>query len=148
MALSDDIATLRRADLFAGFSADQLRLIAFTIARLSLEEGAVLFTEDEISEGAYLLESGHLTLEAADRSAGIAGPGSLLAEAALVSPVPHRLSARASAPSRIMLIRREQFLRLVEEYPDIGQEMEYRLHQSFSDMIGALNAVKTRLADF
>ena len=148
MALSDDIATLRRADLFSGFSAEQLRLIAFTIARRTLGEGEILFAEDEPSEGAYLLERGHLALEAAGRSAGIAGPGSLLAEAALISPVPHRLSARASEPSELIAIRREQFLRLIEEYPDIGEEMEHRLRQSFADMVGALNAVKTRLADF
>ncbi|AQZ50240.1 Crp/Fnr family transcriptional regulator [Martelella mediterranea] len=148
MALSDDIATLRRAELFSGLSAEQLRLIAFTIARLSLDAGDRLFDEDQDSAGAYMLESGHLDLEAGGRSAGIAGPGSLLTEAALISPVPHRFAARASAPSELLLIRREQFLRLIEEYPDIGREMENRLRQSFADMVSALGAVKTRLSDF
>ena len=59
-----------------------------------------------------------------------------------------RAAPRASAPSELLLIRREQFLRLIEEYPDIGREMENRLRQSFADMVGALNAVKTRLSDF
>ncbi|PRX09333.1 UNVERIFIED_ORG: Cyclic nucleotide-binding domain-containing protein [Martelella mediterranea] len=148
MALSGDIETLRRTDLFSGFSDEQLRLIAFTVTRLSLQEGEMLFGEDADSLGAYLVESGTLTLEAAGRSAGIAGAGSLLAEAALISPVPHRVSAVASEPAAILLIRRDQFLRLIEEYPDIAQEMDRRLRRNFSEMVSALSAVKTRLSDF
>ncbi|MAM10602.1 MAG: protein kinase [Rhizobiaceae bacterium] len=148
MALSRDIETIRRAGLFSGFSVDQLRLIAFTVTRLSCEAGETLFEEDADSLGAYLVESGTLTLEAAGRSAGIAGAGSLLAEAALISPVPHRVAAIAAEPAEILLIRRDQFLRLIEEYPDIATEMDRRLRRNFSEMVSALSAVKTRLSDF
>nr|WP_272213580.1 Crp/Fnr family transcriptional regulator [Marinicella sp. W31]MDC2879538.1 Crp/Fnr family transcriptional regulator [Marinicella sp. W31] len=148
MALSRDIEKLRRTELFSGFSDDQLRLIAFTVTRLSADQGDVLFEEDAESLGAYLVESGTLTLEAGGRSAGIAGPGSLLAEAALISAIPHRVSAVAAEPCALLLIRRDQFLRLIEEYPDIAVEMDSRLRRNFSEMVNALSAVKTRLSDF
>ncbi|TNB48787.1 Crp/Fnr family transcriptional regulator [Martelella lutilitoris] len=148
MALSRDIETIRRTELFSGFSVDQLRLIAFTVTRLSCETGQMLFEEDAESLGAYLVESGTLTLEAGGRSAGIAGAGSLLAEAALISSVPHRVRAIAAEPADILLIRRDQFLRLIEEYPDIASEMDRRLRRNFAEMVSALSAVKTRLSDF
>ncbi|WP_045679294.1 Crp/Fnr family transcriptional regulator [Martelella endophytica] len=148
MALSRDIETLRRTELFSGFSDEQLRLIAFTVTRLKVEAGELLCAEDGESEGAFLIETGTLSLEAGGRSAGIAGPGSLLAEAALISPVPYRFSAAAREAAEILFIRRDQFLRLVAEYPAIATEMDRRLRKSFSEMVSALDAVKTRLADF
>ncbi|MBB4120985.1 Crp/Fnr family transcriptional regulator [Martelella radicis] len=148
MALSRDIETIRRTELFSGFSVDQLRLIAFTVTRFARETGQVLFEEDAESLGAYLVADGTLQLEAGGRSAGIAGAGSLLAEAALISPVPHRVRAIAAEPADILLIRRDQFLRLIEEYPDIASEMDRRLRRNFAEMVSALSAVKTRLSDF
>ena len=88
------------------------------------------------------------TLKRGGQSAGIAGPGSLLAETGLISPVPHRFTAKANAETAILFISREQFLRLVEEYPDIAEEMQRRLRKGFDEMVSALNAVKTRLSDF
>lgn len=148
MALADDIAALRNADLFSGFSEDQLRLIAFTASRKAFSGGSVLFEEGTVSDGAYLIASGQLSLEAGGRSLGIAGPGSLLAETALISALPYRLTATASQSAEVLLIQRAQFIRLVEEYPAIASEMDRRLRKSFEELVGALNSVKTRLSDF
>ena len=148
MTLADDIAALRDADLFSGFSGDQLRLIAFTAERLTFADGDIVFEEGMISDGAYLVASGQLGLEAGGRQFGIAGPGSLLAETALISALPYRLTASATEVTDVLFIQRTQFIRLIEEYPAIAAEMDHRLRKSFSDLVSALNSVKTRLADF
>ncbi|WP_176085035.1 cyclic nucleotide-binding domain-containing protein [Martelella sp. HB161492] len=148
MALSRDIEVLRRTDLFSGFTGDQLLLVAFTARQIRLEPGELLLRENDISEGAYVVAEGKLSLEAGGQSCGIAGPGSVLAEVALVSPIAHRLTATADLRSEIFFISREAFIKLVGEYPDIGEAMDRRLRQGFAEMVSALDSVRTRLSDF
>lgn len=148
MALAQDIAALREADLFSGFSDEQLRLIAFTSTSQVYPQDSLVFEEGAPGEGAYLVVRGRLALESSRNSLGVAGPGSLLAEVALLSDIPHRFTAYAVDASDILFIRREQFRKLIEEYPDIAAEMDRRMRANFSELVSALNAVKTRLSDF
>ena len=67
MALTDDIMLLGQVPLFAGFSDDQLRLIAFGAERRRVAAGQTLFREHSPAECAFAVTSGHFELFSAGR---------------------------------------------------------------------------------
>ena len=62
MALDDDIRILSGVRLFDGFTAEQLRLLAFGAEQIGLPAGRRLFREDDEADTAYVVVSGTISL--------------------------------------------------------------------------------------
>jgi len=100
MALADDIELLAKVPLFAGLSSDQLRLIAFGAEHRPVGAGQALFRERSPAECAYVVARGTFELSSLARGGkprveGVAGPGVMLSELALVSMVERKFTAIA-----------------------------------------------------
>jgi CRP-like cAMP-binding protein len=144
MTLTDDINLLAQQPLFAGMSADQLRLIAFGADRRLISPGQMLFREGSPAESAYVIASGALELSTTGADGQrevehVAGPGTLLSELALVTLVERKFTAVAREDSSVIRITRALFHRLIEEYPDAARVIENRIR----DNIGQLAARAT-----
>ena len=151
MALSDDIALLSRVPLFAGFSDDKLRLMAFGAERRRLVEGQTLFREGTSADCGFVVASGafRLTSIARDGSlseAGEAGEGTLLSELAMISAVERKYTATALADSEVIRINRPLFRRMLEEYPDVALMVDARIRENLAAMIGAVGALAGRFS--
>ena len=82
--------------------------------------GEVLFTEGQAADGVYVLCRGRAKLYTCSSDArvlitGLAGPGDVLGLSAVVSGEPYEVSARTLDACRLWFVRRETFLRLLEE---------------------------------
>lgn len=149
MALADDIELLAKVPLFAGLSSDQLRLIAFGAEHRPVGKGQALFREKSPAECAYVVTRGQFELSTLARGGktmveGVAGPGVMLSELALVSMVERKFTAVALEDGDVIRITRALFHRLLEEYPDMAVVVEGRIRAAIASLIDGAAAMAHR----
>jgi CRP-like cAMP-binding protein len=137
MALADDIRLLSQVPLFAGFSEDQLRLIAFGAERRKVSAGQVLFRENSPAECAFVIARGSFDLSSTRRGVkpeveASPGAGTLLSELALFTLCERKFTAVAREDADVIRITRALFHRLIEEYPDAAQVVSERIRDNIA----------------
>ena len=147
MALHEDIRLLSTVPLFRGLNEDQLRLLTFGAERRALLAGMTLFREKSPAECAYVIASGQIELttqgkNGKPRSEGVAGPGTLLSELALITLVERKYTAQAIDDCEVIRIPRPLFQRLMEEYPDVAALVEDRIRGNIQELVGELSKLR------
>jgi CRP-like cAMP-binding protein len=142
MALKDDIALLKRLAIFEGLEDEHMRLLAFGAEHRILEKGHVLFRENAAADAAFVIVRGHLALTqtkaaGGERNAGVAGPGTILTEIAMITPTERRFNAVAEEESEVIRISRTLFRRMLEEYPEVAIAVEGRVRANFTRLVEA-----------
>jgi CRP-like cAMP-binding protein len=121
MTLENDIEVMQRVPLFAGLTADALRLIAFSGETHDYADGGVVFREGDPADGAFVVMHGRIDLVRerirAKTVLATLEPGALIGELALIVPSMRPNKAVAVGAARCQLIRRATFRRVLEEYP-------------------------------
>jgi CRP-like cAMP-binding protein len=120
MTIEDDIAFLERIPILRRLGAAALRILAIGAESHNVPAGQVLFTVGEAADGAYIVQRGAFTLDTGKKSDSeiVAGPGTLLGEAALLTETRRPATARAREDSMVLRISRSMFLRILDGYPD------------------------------
>jgi len=120
MTIDDDIAFLERIPTLRRLGAAALRILAIGAESLDVQAEQALFNVGEPADGAYIIQRGSFVLntETGNQSEVIAGPGTLLGEAALLAETRRPATARAREDSTVLRISRAMFLRMLDGYPD------------------------------
>jgi CRP-like cAMP-binding protein len=120
MTIEDDIAFLERIPILRRLGAAALRILAIGAESHDVPAGQVLFTVGESADGAYIVQRGSFSLDTGRNgdSQVIAGPGTLLGEAALFTETLRPATARAREDGAVLRISRTMFLRILDGYPD------------------------------
>jgi CRP-like cAMP-binding protein len=130
MTVEDDIVTFKRIPTLALLGPEALRIMAIGAETRYLHAGDVLFAEGEPADCGYVVREGSLTLtapHASEKEAGIAHPGTLLGELALVTDTMRPVTATAREPSSVIRVSRSMFLRMLEGYPDAAERLRRHL---------------------
>jgi CRP/FNR family transcriptional regulator, cyclic AMP receptor protein len=117
--------TMRKNGFFCQLPSSALQ--AFTNVKFTTiyPVDAVLFVEGQASRGVYMLCKGRvkLTMNSSDGKTlivGICEPGELLGLNAVVSGEPYELTVEALEPCQVNFVRRDDFLKLLREHPEIS----------------------------
>ena len=147
MALEDDIALLSQVSLFQDMDRDVLRLIAFAAEMRTLRAGDVLFRKNELSDSGFVVARGSIALIDGDANnvQGIAGPGTLLGELALVAETRRPVTAVAREHAALLRLSRAMFRRTLDEYPRLAQKLLADLRLRVTTLSGELMQVKEAL---
>ncbi|PVE24680.1 cyclic nucleotide-binding protein [Microvirga sp. KLBC 81] len=148
MALDDDIAILSRAPLFNLLERDALRLVAFASETRSLREGDVLFRKGDRSDGGYVVSRGAITLDASEDgspAAFVAGPGSLIGQAALFTRMSRPATATAQEASTVIRVTPSLMRRVLEEFPDAAAAMQDAMAEELARLTQGLERVRQKL---
>jgi CRP-like cAMP-binding protein len=148
MALEDDIAILSRAPLFNLLERDALRLVAFASENRMLRPGDVLFRKGDHSDGGYVVSNGAIALDANDdgsAAAFIAGPGSLIGQAALFTRIERRATATAREPSNVIRVTPSLMRRVLQEFPNAAAAMQDALADELTLLMEGLEQVRQQL---
>src|SRR3990170_4895670 len=102
----------------------------------SYPAGAVLFVEGQVPRGVYLLCKGRvkLTMTSSDGKAlilHIAEPGELIGINSALSGAPYELSAETLEPCQVNFVKREAFLRLVREHPELASHVTNQVSRDY-----------------
>jgi CRP/FNR family cyclic AMP-dependent transcriptional regulator len=109
---------LKAFALFASLSDTERAAVADLLERLDLDPGEQLFLEGQESEGLVLIESGGLRLSSGRAGdLGVVPAGETLGAVALVAPGRREVTAVASEDTRVWLLSRESFQRLILDEP-------------------------------
>lgn len=120
------MAAFRTLDMFAGFSDEQLRLLAFVCEDVSLRPGDGLYAAGDAANGAYVLVSGALEAGSdADEAGGRfrIEPVSLIGELGLMLTRPRATTVRAIHRSQLLFVPREPFLKLLRTDPALAEDV-------------------------
>jgi CRP-like cAMP-binding protein len=127
MQLKDEVELLRRVPLFAGVAPSKLKLLAFTSDRVSYRAGDVLFKQGDPGDAAYVVLSGtaDILVEAGGDLIKVATieTNSIIGEIAILCDVARTATVKASAPLETLRIKKDQFIRLLAEFPEMAVEI-------------------------
>jgi CRP-like cAMP-binding protein len=149
VSLERDVGLLRSLPIFAAFTDEQLRLVAFAGEPLQLDAGSELFKEGETADEGFLLISGRIGFytkgEEGRIDKGAVGPGALIGELALLAATARPATAEALEPSSLRSIPRRGVRRVLEEYPELAEGMRRALAHRLTTMTGQLERTRQTL---
>ncbi|NUS69206.1 MAG: Crp/Fnr family transcriptional regulator [Ensifer adhaerens] len=127
MLLKDEVEMLRRITLFSGLPPAKLKLLAFTSDRVMSSAGEALFYQGDIGDAAYVILSGkaEVLINTAGGSFKIAEveQNSIVGEIAILCNTPRTATVRTSTPLEALRIRKDDFLKLLADFPEMAVEI-------------------------
>jgi CRP/FNR family transcriptional regulator, cyclic AMP receptor protein len=151
------LAALEAVDLFSVLSEAETRRLAGALLERAYPAGAPIVHADDPSGGPFfIVAEGEVAvvLENADGKEAVLAtlqPGDFFGEMSLIDESPRAATARAVRPARLMLLRREDFRRVLDDCPGICLallvEMNRRLRQSNRRVAGlSYRSMRSRVA--
>lgn len=122
------LAAMRSCTFFQSLDEEMLQLMRPIAKRIIQTKNTVIFHAGEACHGFYIVESGAVKVykESADAKEHVLHlvlPGDCFGEAALFLGVGYPASAAAVQDSALILLRKDEFLQLLREHPDISFRM-------------------------
>jgi CRP-like cAMP-binding protein len=149
MQLKDEVELLRRVPLFAGVAPSKLKLLAFTSDRVSYRAGDILFRQGDPGDAAYVVLSGTadiLVNTGADEiKVATLESNSIIGEIAILCDVARTATVKASAPLETLRIKKDQFIRLLAEFPEMAVEIMRVLADRLSRTTAELSEARSEL---
>lgn len=149
MQLKDEVELLRRVPLFSGVAPAKLKLLAFTSDRVSFDAGQTLFKQGDPGDAAYVVLVGSADVLVNSQSGEIKvatlEPNSIVGEIAILCDVSRTATVRANAPLETLRIRKEHFLKLLAEFPEMAVEIMRVLADRLSHTTAELSEARSDL---
>ena len=149
MALKDEVELLRRVPLFADVSPAKLKLLAFTSDKVSFPAGRVLFNQGDEGDAAYVILSGSADILINSPSGPIkisnVAENSIVGEIAILCDVLRTATVKIATPVEALRIRKEDFLKLLTEFPEMAIEIVRVLADRLDKTNAALTEARSQL---
>ncbi len=150
MALKDEVDLLRRVPLFAQIEPAKLKLLAFTSQRMTFQPGQALCRQGDSGDAAYVLMDGEAEVLAETPEGEIpvatVGKNAIIGEIAILCDVPRTATVKAATVLDVLKIDKEDFLRMIKEFPEMGievmRELANRLSQTTAELSECRNALR------
>jgi CRP-like cAMP-binding protein len=148
-SIEDEVSLLRRIPLFAHIETAKLKLLAFTSERLAYEAGQTLCHQGDAGDAAYVIIDGEADVLVNTPN----GPlkvahlkkNAIVGEIAILCDMPRTATVRAATPLAALKIKKEQFLKLVTEFPDLSIEMLRELASRLAATTAELTEARNKL---
>ena len=134
---------LKRSFIFSGLSEEELAELAGLAARRSFAQGEFVFWEGDAPDSFYIVIEGRVKVlkhSSLGKEFIIAffGPGEIFGEVAVFQDRPYPASAQAAADTKVLRIRREDFLSFVSQRPQVVLRIVSVLGERLRDAQGRL----------
>ena len=128
MNLQYRAAVLARTELFCGIDEATRRRIAEHVAERIVERGQCVFTQDQPGDRMYVLAEGAVKLFVSSRDGGMVElvrhrPPATFGEVALLDGGPRSASAEAVERSRLLVVTRDELLRLLRSEERVAEAL-------------------------
>jgi CRP/FNR family transcriptional regulator, cyclic AMP receptor protein len=140
-----DAETLRQIPLFRNCEAVPLQVLAFAAERQNFSAGETIIKEGARAKSAFFILNGSVDLDQGRKRLGVAEPGALLGELAMIGGATYSLTAVAAEPVATARIDNALFKRVAEEYPEFGQAVLHALSEKLGLSVRELDQVKNML---
>jgi CRP-like cAMP-binding protein len=148
-SIEDEVSMLRRIPLFAHIETAKLKLLAFTSERLAYEPGQTLCHQGDQGDAAYVIIDGEadVLVDTPNGPLKVAHltKNAFVGEIAILCDMPRTATVRAAVPLIALKIKKEQFLKLVTEFPDLSIEMLRELASRLAATTAELTEARNKL---
>ena len=146
---SNSLELARLVPMFKVIPAEALRQLMRTSELKVMPAKAPLFAAGDAATGAYLpvTASVGLGLPGAEKPDETYGPGQLIGELALLTPVVRMHDATVISAGEILHIPRSEFARILEAHPQVAALISEQLKSSLRATTRDLMALKNRFLD-
>ncbi len=123
------VQVLEKIPILSKMTLEQSVLLANRIKVIDYQPGQIVFHMGEMGETFYIIEVGEVEVLAPDVKGEFLsvinrlGPGNFFGEIALLRAVPRTATIRATKPTRLLAISREDFDTVVKKYPSIAHRL-------------------------
>ena len=149
MALNDEVEQLRRVPLFAKFPNAKLKLLAFTSGLVNFPDGKTLFHQGDMADAAYVLLSGSADVLIESPTGPIKvdtiAANSIVGEIGILCDVVRTATVKTAEPVRALRIRKDDFLKLLAESPEMTIEIIKVLAERLNHTTVALSEARSQL---
>lgn len=124
--MTDNVpAVLRKTQLFASLTEDEIQALARRTTKKRLQRGELLFGEGDPCAGLFLVASGKIRIyklspAGREQVLAIEGPGSSFAELPVFDGGNYPAAAAASEDAELLFISRKDFQNFCHEHPDVA----------------------------
>ncbi len=147
MSLNEEVDLLRKIPLFAKIDPSKLKLLAFTSERLTYNAGQELFHQGDVGDTAYIIIDGEADVLVDTPTGELAvaklKQNDLVGEIAILINVPRTATVRADSELTTLAISKDQFFRMIGEFPDMAveimRELATRLERTTNQLQSALS---------
>jgi CRP/FNR family transcriptional regulator, cyclic AMP receptor protein len=136
----DKIDRLREVSLLEGCTRRQLRDVARIAEVREVAPGAVLTRKGERGDEFFLIVDGRARVVINSRKHGRLGPGDFFGEMSLLDGGPRSATVMAETAMRLLVIRRTDFARLMNDVPDLPRSLLAVLSRRLRQAEGAPTA--------
>ncbi|MBU1340756.1 MAG: cyclic nucleotide-binding domain-containing protein, partial [Proteobacteria bacterium] len=128
ISLGEKILLLKEIEIFSGLSASELAAIAAVTKELGYPSDRTVIKQNTIGETVFLIIEGEVDviMEHADGKEVIIDhilSGGAFGEMALIDDSPRSATIKTTAPSRFLILHKQEFKETVMEYPRIALQI-------------------------
>jgi CRP-like cAMP-binding protein len=149
MLFKDEIQMLKRVPFFSEMEPSKLKLLAFASDRVTYSAGEDLFRQGDMGDAAYVLLTGKVDV-LVETSAGpiklaeMSG-NAIVGEIAILCDGVRTATVRASTSVDALRIGKEQFFKLMSDFPDITIKVMRVLAERLTQTTGELSKARAKL---
>lgn len=119
--------------------------MAFAAERQEFSIGEDIIAQGKKARAAFFILNGRVTLRADGQDIGMAEPGALLGEVAMIGSGTYSLSGTARDIVSTARISHELFLKVAKEYPEFGQAVLRNLSDKLEASVRDFDTVRLLL---
>jgi len=142
--LNDEVKMLRQVPIFAGMASAKLRLLAYTSDRVAYRAGEVLFHQGDDGDAAYVILQGQadvmVTTPQGELRVAQVAENAMVGEIAILCDVARTATVLAVTPVEALRISKENFVKLLLDFPEMTLEIVRVLAARLSDTTATLTA--------
>jgi CRP-like cAMP-binding protein len=137
-----ELVALGKVPIFAGLSSAKLKLLALVAQRRDYAAGDVVYSQGDVTEGAYIVLSGELEVTAVDASRIIerVGPGEIAGDITVIADVPHPVSARTNVATTALFIDADTLREMINNDVGVASAMLSNVSTRVVRLVESLNA--------
>jgi CRP/FNR family cyclic AMP-dependent transcriptional regulator len=151
MSLAEEVDLLRAIPLFEKMEVSKLKLLAISSDRVNFRPGAVMMSQGDEGDAAYVIMSGKGDVIVDTPSGKIkvaeVGPGQIVGEIAILIDVPRTATVTTEAGLSALKIGKENFIRLLTGSPQVAIEiirvLASRLENTTAQLRDAVSMTKS-----
>jgi len=148
--LTEEVELLRKIPLFSAIDPGKLKLLAFASDRKIYNKGQELFMQGDSGDAAFVVVNGSANIvvdtEGKEVIVASVGVNEIIGEISILCEVPRTATVRASEKLEVLKIKKEHFLGLVAQVPDLGIEVMRELASRLQRTTTELSEAKQKLA--
>lgn len=142
MGVMADAETLRQIPIFRNCDSVPLQVMAFAADRQEFSIGEEVISQGKKARAAFFILNGLVALRENNKDVGVAEPGALLGETAMIGAGTYSISAIARDIVSTARISHELFIKVAKEYPDFGAKVLQNLSERLEASVRELDSVR------